>query len=301
MSIVPLDLKEQLVEQILSKLDITLSALRDGLRGSDGRTLTDIYNQLAAKLPRVLYDSAGAELSSYIKNIDAAISTRASESTLGGIKAQTDKLKFDTSGYLQVNAMAVANPPALNVNLDTRASETTLSAFSGKFPAAAALSDTLGNPTTTIVGSALLGWDGTYWRRLAVDSSSRIRSVVESLPALPSGSNIIGGVFADYFTADTINGTVSTTEVVGTSVDVRRRGGKVIYMNNSQNVDVTVTIEGSNDGTTWYVIRSGIALPAGSKKYGVLNERHAYVRVRAAASAAPTSGSVKVTVASMSW
>lgn len=301
MAIVHLDEVPQMLESILSKLDITLSTLRDDLRGVDNRTLTDIYTHLGDRLPRTIYDSVGNELSGYIKNIDVALSSRASETTLSGIKARTDKLTFDASSYLYVDAAVVANPPNLDVALSSRASETTLSSFSGKFPPATALGDALGNPTTTIVGSALLGWDGSYWRRLVVDSASRLRTVVESLPSLPSGTNTIGAVFADYLTADSINGSVSTTEVVGTSVDCRKRGGKIVYMMNTQDVDVTVTIEGSDNGTDWYTIRSGIPLLAGGTKYGVLNDRHAYVRARAVASAAPTTGVVKITVAMMSW
>jgi hypothetical protein len=95
----------------LDYIDLSLTGLRDALRGTGNKTLTDLDTDLA--------------------NIYAR----------------------------------------LDVALSTRASESTLSALSGKFPSAAALSDTLGNPTTTIVGSALLGWDGTYWRRLAADTS----------------------------------------------------------------------------------------------------------------------------------
>lgn len=301
MALVHLDEYAQLLESVLGQLDIKLSALRDDLRGTDNRTLTDIYNKMADRLPRVIYDSAGTELSSYIKNLDTGLSTRASETTLSGIKTQTDKLTFDASSYLYVNAAVVANPSNLDVALSTRASEDTLSGFSGKFPSAAALADNLSNPTTTIVGSALLGWDGTYWRRLAVDTTSRLRTVVESLPSLPSGTNTIGAVFADYTTVDTINQSVGTTEVTGTAVDCRRRGGKIVYMLNTQDADVTVTIEGSDNGTDWYVVRDGISLPAGSSKYGVLNDRHAYVRARAVAAASPSTGTVKVTVAMMSW
>ncbi|RLF43611.1 MAG: hypothetical protein DRN17_06055 [Thermoplasmata archaeon] len=43
-----------------------------------------------------------------------------------------------------------------------------------KFPDAAALSDSLANPTTTIVGSALLGFDGSVWERLRTDGSGRL-------------------------------------------------------------------------------------------------------------------------------
>jgi hypothetical protein len=40
-----------------------------------------------------------------------------------------------------------------------------------ELPAAVALTDTLGNPSTPIVGSAALGWDGSlYWRRVRVNA-----------------------------------------------------------------------------------------------------------------------------------
>jgi hypothetical protein len=86
---------------------------------------------------------------------------------------------------------------SLDVALSTRASEATLSALSGKFPSAAALADNLSNPTTTIVGSALLGWDGTYWRRVAVDSSNRLRVVAESVA---NPSNLLYPGDAETFT-----------------------------------------------------------------------------------------------------
>jgi hypothetical protein len=74
----------------------------------------------------------------------------------------------------------------LDTTLSSRASESTLSTLSGKFPSAVALSDSLSNPTTTIIGSALLGFDGTYFRRVAVDTSSRLRVVVESVVNPPN-------------------------------------------------------------------------------------------------------------------
>jgi len=57
------------------------------------------------------------------------------------------------------------------------AKDATLSAFSDKFPSAAALSDALANPTTTIVGSALLGWDSaaSNWERIQTDGSGRLK------------------------------------------------------------------------------------------------------------------------------
>jgi hypothetical protein len=110
----------------LDLIDISLSSLRDALRGAGDRTLTDIYN-----IANSIYGR-------------------------------------------------------LDVDLSTRASEATLSAFSGKFPSAVALADNLPNPSTTIVGSALLGFDGTNWRRVAVDTARRLRVVAESVANPPN-------------------------------------------------------------------------------------------------------------------
>jgi hypothetical protein len=198
----------QYLKSKLDLIDISLTSLRDAIRGTGARTLTDIYdatNAFSGKFPSAvaLSDSLGnptttivgsallgfdgsnwrrvaVDASSRLRvsadvvanppNFDVPLSTRASESTLSAIKAQTDKLTFDTAGRL-----AIQNPPNLDVALSTRASESTLSAFSGKFPSAVALADNLGNPTTTIIGAANLGFDGTNWRRLASDTSGRLR------------------------------------------------------------------------------------------------------------------------------
>jgi len=70
------------------------------------------------------------------------------------------------------------NPPNLNVALDTRASESTLSSLNGKFPSAVVLGDALANPTTTLLGASLLGWDGTYWRRVRVNANGYLLCVL---------------------------------------------------------------------------------------------------------------------------
>jgi len=108
--------------------DLALSAT---LKDSAGAELSSYVKNLDTKisdfktalLSSILKDSTGAELSSYVKNLDAALSTRASEATLSAVKAQTDKLSFDAA-----NRLAVQNPPNLDVALSTRASESTLSA-----------------------------------------------------------------------------------------------------------------------------------------------------------------------------
>ncbi len=370
MTLIALDHYGQLVENIYGQLDLKLSGLRDDLRGTGNRTLTDVFNKLDAldnalatvatdKLRISVVDAlpSGTNLigkiagdqglalkqvgasdgrlniyASYVanpSNLDVALSTRLSETTftnrfpagtalsdalsnptttligsclLGFDGTNWERIKTDGSNRLYVNAAVVANPSNLDVALSTRASETTLSGLSGKFPSATALADNLGNPTTTLIGACLLGWDGTYFRRLAIDTTSRLRTVVESIPSIPSGTNTIGSILGDYTTSTSINGTVGTTEVVGNAVDIRKRGGKIIYMKNTQDVGVTVTIEGSYDGTNWFTIRDNISLAAtNGQAVGILTDRYGYVRARATGSGSPTTGSVVVTVSAMTF
>jgi len=49
--------------------------------------------------------------------------------------------------------------------------------FSDKFPDASSLADNLSNPSTTIIGSALLGWDSSasVWERLQTDGSGVLK------------------------------------------------------------------------------------------------------------------------------
>ena len=278
MSLVGLDLDLQLLENILGQLDIKISELRDALRGTGNKTLTDLYNRAYDSVnDRIKID---AQKVADPPSLDVNLSTRASEETLGYIKNQTDKLSFDASNYLQVNVKATVNPSNLNVPFTN---------FVGS----------PGSPPPS-QGLVLLGYDGSNMQRLKVDSDGELQVDISSLPKLPSGDNIIGGFFAANLLDKILDGvTVGTTEVVSDPADVRRYGRKVIYINNSQNVDITVDIDVSYDGSDWYTIRSGISVPAGSKKIGILRDTHAYVRARAVASSAPTSGSVTVAVFSM--
>lgn len=163
----------------------------------------------------------------------------------------------------------------LNVNLDTRASESTLSTLSGKIPSAAALSDALANPTTTIIGGALLGFDGTNWRRVRIDTSGRLaiqnepnldvalstRLADSKVPnALAQISKDIGGstVYAlavigsgspmDItrmpYTVDSIS--VTTTE---SSTTVAAPGAKLVKIVNHGDNDVLIGINASVPAT----------------------------------------------------
>jgi hypothetical protein len=94
-------------------------------------------------------------------NLDVALSTRASETTLSAIKTQTDKLTFDASNRLKVLLESLPNPPNLDVALSTRASESTLSALKNA---------------------------------LASVGSDKVRASI--VDALPEGTNTIGNVNA---------------------------------------------------------------------------------------------------------
>ena len=70
-------------------------------------------------------------------------------------------------------------------------------------------------------------------------------------------------------------------------------------MKNTQDVSVTITIEGSYDGSDWYTIKDNITLGSNEAKFGTLKAPFGYIRAKAVASSTPSSGSVVVTVASM--
>jgi len=52
-----------------------------------------------------------------------------------------------------------------------------LDEIKNKFPDSVALGDSISNPTTTIIGSALLGYDetGGVWERVRTDGSGRLK------------------------------------------------------------------------------------------------------------------------------
>jgi len=148
---------------------------------------------------------------------------------LAEVNALLSRFSLDDNGRV-----AIQNPPNLDVALSTRASEETLSALSGKFPSADVLSDTIGNPRTTILGSALLGFDGTYWRRVRVDTSSRLKvsaEVVANPPNLDvalstrASESTLSGIKAGTDYLDDIYGRLDVT--MSTLAKLARHGRSV--------------------------------------------------------------------------
>ena len=88
-----------------------------------------------------------------------------------------------------LNKVLNSGEDALNVDLSDSVTVT----VDSEFPAAAALSDDSSNPTTTSVGSHLLGYDSgnTNWNRVEVDDAGHLQIDVLSITA---GDNNIGNV-----------------------------------------------------------------------------------------------------------
>jgi len=131
---------ESTLSSILGQLDIKVSELRDALKKSTidtteyEKSLADIWYQLTQTLK--IHEQTPWNP----PNLDVALSSFASQAydsaadlyklsierdNVGLLK--TGDLSFDASGYLNINAQVVANPPNLDVALSTRASESTLS------------------------------------------------------------------------------------------------------------------------------------------------------------------------------
>jgi len=95
--------------------------------------------------------------------------------------------EFQTKEVL--NKVLNSGKDALNVDLSDSVTVT----VDSEFPAAAALADNSSNPTTTSVGSHLLGYDSgnTNWNRVEVDDAGHLQIDVLSITA---GDNNIGNV-----------------------------------------------------------------------------------------------------------
>lgn len=120
---------------------------------------------------------------------------------------QSGRLPVDGSGVTQPisGSVSISNFPATQpisaVSLPLpsgAATETTLSTFSAKIPTAASLSDSTANPSTPLLGAALMGWTGTAWRRIQVNGSNNALAITNvGYPSLRIGAQTSGGVLTD--------------------------------------------------------------------------------------------------------
>jgi hypothetical protein len=263
----------------LDNLDITLTSFRDAIRGVNNKTLSDLDTGITTfsnKFP------TAAALSDTLTNPTATVIG----SALLGFNTATavwQRLVTDGSNRLKVQLDAIPNPSNLDVLLSTRSSEATLSAFSNKFPTAASLSDASANPTTTIVGSALLGFDGTNWRRVRVDASARLAiqnppnldvllssrlsesTFTARIPTLNIASMDIAGATLNALAVVPSTGgditrmpamveniSVTTT---ASSTAIAAPGGKIVKITNKGDVDVLIGINAAVPATNPVKIR----------------------------------------------
>jgi hypothetical protein len=167
-------------------------------------------------------------------NLDVALSTRASETTLSGIKSQTDKLTFDATNYLQVNVKATVNPSNLDIALS-------------------ALRDALrgtGNKTLTDLDTDLTNIYGRLDVALSTRlADSKIPNALAQISKDIAGSTVYGlAVIASLahditrmpYMVDDIN--VTTTE---SSTSISAPGAKVVKITNKGDVDCLVGINAS--------------------------------------------------------
>lgn len=253
------------VKMRLDNLDITLSGLRDAIRGAGGYTLTDIYNvesSFSAKFPSAaaladnLSNPTTTIIGAALLGFDGTYWRRIAADTSGRLRVAVDAITLTNVNLTQVANVALtgrdwsqdfAKLQNLDTTLSSRASESTLSSFSGKFPSATALADNLSNPTTTLVGSALLGFDGSYWRRVtavgnldAVGTTASALAVVDvTTPSRPA------------YTIQNIS--VSTTEG---STSIAAPGAKALILKNKGDADILIGINGVVPATNPLVLRA---------------------------------------------
>jgi len=219
-----------------------LRQVAESLAGALASKATDkLRVSVVDTLPRspfYLTDSSGNELSGYVKNLDAALSSRASEATLSALKnalasVGTDKLRATVVDALPLSPFNLtqiggtsltgrdwsqdfAKLQNLDAALSSRASESTLSAIAGALASRATdklrvsvvdslprspftLYDSAGNELSSYVknldtalssftGSAgssppskaipILGFDGTYLRLLKTTADGKLLAVL---------------------------------------------------------------------------------------------------------------------------
>jgi len=173
-------------------LDLTLSAIRDALRGADGRTLTDLYNKLGsisgsvsvANFPTDYPDSGTHSRLDDLKQALQSIGTDKFLTVVenfptdypdSGTHTRLDDLKqalqsIGTDKFLT----APDNPP--NLDLSLTALRDALRGVDNR--TLTDIYNRLGNELTRIAKLKGYDYDNGVWRDVAVDDSGRLRAVL---------------------------------------------------------------------------------------------------------------------------
>jgi hypothetical protein len=160
-----------------------------------------------------------------LQNLDTALSTRASETTLSGIKTQTDKLQFDTSNFLKV---AIQNFPT------------------DYFKSGQSIGESPFN-VTKVAGTALTArdWSSDFANLQNLDTTLSTRASEATLSAI---KNALASVGTDKLRASIVDALPSGTNKIG-SVDVVTlpvtKGDWLSVLPNPSNLDVTLSSRAS--------------------------------------------------------
>ncbi len=179
--------------------------------------------------------TATASLKGYLEL--GAVTTSAPSYTNG----QASAFSLTTGGLLRVDGSGATQPVSGTVTADT------------ELPAAAALADGTANPTTPLVGSALMAYNGTTWDRIRTDgtdndadpvASSGILSVEAHLQAY-NGTNFDRVRTIDAMSGTGANNTVVGVLAVGTGPGYAHRYNPTA-LGTATNSASTVEVEGGN-------------------------------------------------------
>jgi len=208
-------------------------------------------------------------------------------------------------------SVSVSNLPATQEVSGNVTAETEL-------PAAAALADAVANPTTPIVGAALMAFNGTTFDRVRTDGTDNDADPVSSTGVLSVEAHLQGfnGTNFDRIrTQDALSGNTANDSVVGVLAVSSGPGYSIRYnptnlgtaANSASTINVegansvtfgisttttgTIIFEGTSDNTNWISVEvfdgttdlwvSGQSItPTAGKVYQVLTQGYRQVRMR---------------------
>jgi hypothetical protein len=187
--------------------------------------------------------TATASLKGYLEL--GAASTSAPSYTNG----QANPLSLTLAGGLRVDGSAVTQPISGSVSVSNFPATQTVSGTitaDTELPAATALADGVSNPTTPIIGSALMAFNGTSFDRVrTIDalSGTGANNTVAGIQAIGTGPG-----FAHRY-----NPTALATAANSTSV-IEVEGGNTMTWGISTTTTGTIIFEATSDGTNWFSV-----------------------------------------------
>ena len=135
-----------------------------------------------------------------------------------------------------------------------------------EFPAAAALADATANPTTTVVGAMMEGFNGTTWDRIRVDSSMNLKTAEQYAAVAEDNTNGIIAQIEKPLATNTYAPSIFLDAGTATTLNIKSSAGNLLsFWCSNANAAVryfqihnTATTPAGGATALWY-----IAIPAG--------------------------------------